>query len=188
MVYKLIQQAGVFLPNVSKIMQRKEIEMGEMVIKISPDGKTAVLLHSDTHPLIGEGRQELARASNVLFDEEDQLWYVHENVPKGGTFRHDPGFVRRADAIEFEVNMLNWRLEHLPDSVDAVFEDKKKEDQRLRLFETLEEKRRRGKAEDPETSWSFIQGCDCMRCREAMRVPLKSEIQVLEDEMDVGLD
>ena len=151
--------------------------MKTAVIKISPDGKTAVSLYSDTHPLDGIGRKSLVRASNVLFDEQSQKWYMHEETVDGGDFRHDPGFVKREDAIQFEIAVLERRLEHNPEQVDAF------------LAATTVTGRTRS---FPEIQNIPILEKEPIQEKKAQyktaELGVFPDVQITEDETDVGLD
>lgn len=95
--------------------------MKEIVVKISVDGKDLKLLYFDDAPVLDLGSYSITRASHVRFDEADQKWYVHVINPNGTEKRLDLGFVRRADAIDFEIEHLQASLMHDPSFADAMF-------------------------------------------------------------------
>jgi len=73
----------------------------EKVIVIKPNGEV-VTIYSDAFPLKNLGKSKIQRASNVLFDEEVQKWYIEIQGNKLEKF-----FDSRNDCIEYEVQYLN---------------------------------------------------------------------------------
>ena len=97
----------------------------EMEISISPDGRAVTMLYFDDNSLNKIGKPQIVRASNVQFDNEKKLWFVHELFAAGGYTeekKHEKGFERRADAIKSEIDLLEKRLAADPGSVAAMFE------------------------------------------------------------------
>jgi len=58
-----------------------------MVIDITLDG-TAQAMHRDEFPLGFLGRQKIERASEIIFNEDTQLWDIHPAVDCGGFSHH----------------------------------------------------------------------------------------------------
>lgn len=62
------------------------------------------------------GDMKVQRASNVRFDEDDQLWYiwvVRHGPNEGYDLKEDriePGYKLRADAIQAEIELLERKL------------------------------------------------------------------------------
>ena len=97
----------------------------EVELTISKDGQTVTMLYYDDFPLNKLGKPSIVRASNVQFDNEKKLWFVHELFGNEVEKKHEEGFKRRADAIKSEIDMLEKRLAVDPASVDAMFEKEK---------------------------------------------------------------
>ena len=91
----------------------------ERIIRISPDGKELMFLYDDS--LMEGENKRVVRASDVKFHEEDQLWRVHELFADGSEKEHEEGFTSRAEAIQFEIGLLEARLEKNPESVGEMF-------------------------------------------------------------------
>jgi hypothetical protein len=85
--------------------------MKERIIRIMPNGDV-IGIYDDKFPLRDQGKVSVERASNVLWDEAEQKWFVHLNMPSGKTMMLRPGFTDRADAIAYEVAQLEWILEN----------------------------------------------------------------------------
>jgi len=67
----------------------------------------------------------VVRASDVIFHGDDNLWYIHERMPDGKALVIRPGFMRRDEAIQKEIEMFTKKLAD-PVFVHAMFgEDKK---------------------------------------------------------------
>ena len=84
--------------------------MAKHIIKISQEG-TLTFLYSDSHPCLSvPGDISINRASNVHFDNDCKLWFVHEIKSDGSEVKHPEGFKFRADAIAYEVGILEKQL------------------------------------------------------------------------------
>ena len=77
------------------------------VVVYKQDG-TVSFLYSDGHPALELGKATIKRASDVFFDEDRQEWRVHI---RGEREPLNEGFAKRQDAIDFEVNYLNQKLQ-----------------------------------------------------------------------------
>jgi len=65
--------------------------MGSLVIDFSPEG-TAQAMHRDAFPLGFLGKQTIERASEIVFDEDTQLWDIKLPFARyGGAFMTHPG-------------------------------------------------------------------------------------------------
>jgi len=84
--------------------------MRELVIKVSPDGKTVMFLYMDQHPALGLGKLEVQRASNVRFDPVDQRWRVYICRDDGSEYAWPGAFVNRGEAIDCEIDILQAKL------------------------------------------------------------------------------
>lgn len=76
--------------------------MKEKVIVVQANGDL-LTVYSDDIPLGEIGKSEMNRASNVIFNEDDQLWYMIS--PEGE--RIGKGYRKRSDCIEAEIAYLN---------------------------------------------------------------------------------
>jgi hypothetical protein len=83
--------------------------MGEITIKIMPGG-SVFFLYSDDHPARGLGKIELKRASNVLWDQMAQRWFIY--MPSGNLIGKLDGYESRIAAISDEVKILNELLKY----------------------------------------------------------------------------
>ena len=92
----------------------------EYTVMVMPNGSVQ-FLYNDDHPLLEIGNVQMVRASNVLWDEENQLWFIYFNGSVGVTKWHH-GFKNRKDAIAFEVSFLNAQLGIDPEIVIAFME------------------------------------------------------------------
>lgn len=80
----------------------------EIVIRISPDGKSASLLYTEALDLSSIGQVEkVERASNVEWNHDSRGWII--STP-GGVFVAGP-FSSRSEAIAEEIRILNSRLQ-----------------------------------------------------------------------------
>lgn len=80
--------------------------MGNLIVKIAPDGSAVFSLYDDKSPLIGLGKLEVVRASNVVWDGEKQTWRI-EIIRANGVKAAVPiDFKNRSDAIKFEQELL----------------------------------------------------------------------------------
>lgn len=61
--------------------------MNSMVIDFTSDG-TAQAQHRDGFPLGFLGKQEIERASEIVFNDETQQWDIHVRIPGGGFALH----------------------------------------------------------------------------------------------------
>lgn len=96
------------------------------VIKITPGGDT-ISLYQDGHPLLGTGNVQLARASNVVWDEDRQEWRIKLKDKDGNEHDVELGFSDRSKAVDFEITMLHHLLTTDPNQADvvkALFENK----------------------------------------------------------------
>jgi NADPH-dependent 7-cyano-7-deazaguanine reductase QueF-like protein len=84
----------------------------ETVVEISPDGRTIRFLYKDGHPLMELGHVKMERASNVLWDEDNQVWklYMKSHNDQQIPFGNPEGYKRREDAIAAEIEQLNQLL------------------------------------------------------------------------------
>jgi len=80
-----------------------------MKILITKDGQTVTGLHDDNFPFSTLGDLEINRATDVRFDNQEKLWFVHD--PKTGERIIPQGFVSRKLAILAEVIFLEKILE-----------------------------------------------------------------------------
>lgn len=79
-----------------------------MVVTFNEDGEVNAM-HRDIFDLGFLGRQEITRASEILFDEAQQKWAVHLPDGKGGYGRAilaARGFALYNEARDFEVRWL----------------------------------------------------------------------------------
>jgi len=98
------------------------MENREVLIKIAPDGHASFFLHHDDNPLFDQAEATIIRASNVRFDNTEKLWFVWERQPDGSEVILPKGHIRRADAIAYEIEMLNQKLRDEPGYVEQRFE------------------------------------------------------------------
>ncbi len=77
-----------------------------------PDGNI-LTIYSDELIDMNLGRVTVDRASNVLFDEENQEWKIVIKTKNGEVTLADR-FKKRADAIAFETALLNIILSSAP--------------------------------------------------------------------------
>ena len=84
-------------------LQGKEIKN---MIRIKPDGSISYL-HNDkiTAALRNEGDLTMQRASNVIFSNQDKLWYIY--LPETDTKVLEVGFIDRESAISAEIEVLS---------------------------------------------------------------------------------
>ena len=98
----------------------------EIVLKISPDGKEVIFLYSDgmIDTLGDMGTVKVMRASNVRFDEKDQMWKVYI-INDDGTEQLVPKvqFKHRKDAIDFEIDVLQKLLKENSEAVNQLFKE-----------------------------------------------------------------
>jgi hypothetical protein len=73
----------------------------ERLVRISPDGKEVVFLYDDKIPWEDLGKMKCERASDVIFNEERQVWVIKFN---GGGEVGD--FKNREEAIQYEIFIL----------------------------------------------------------------------------------
>lgn len=94
----------------------------DRLIVITKEG-TVRFLYEDDHPLLSLGDVQIVRASDVRFDNKAKRWFMHEKKTDGSERRQGEGFIRRKDAIAFEIEVLEKRLEVDPMSVDRMFDN-----------------------------------------------------------------
>lgn len=94
----------------------------ETTIHISADGEIT-MLYFDDHPLttLAEAKK-IVRASDVRFDNDEKMWFVHEFF-KGKEVKHEMGYFRRGDAIASEIAVLGKRLVNAPGTIKELFEE-----------------------------------------------------------------
>lgn len=80
--------------------------METLVVRIPKDGKTAKGLYSDAFPWENLGELDIKRASDVRFSQEHQKWEVWVRNEGQTATRLPERFAKRADAIAYEVLML----------------------------------------------------------------------------------
>jgi len=76
----------------------------DIFVRVDKNGDV-YLIYSDDFPRSAVGRMVTVRASNVLFDNERQMWVVYFNELGGGQTKLGE-FERRDDAIRKEVELL----------------------------------------------------------------------------------
>lgn len=82
----------------------------DVMIRIGPDGANIIMLYYDHNPLNTIGEKRIVRASDVKYDNQDGLWHVYEIMPGREMVRHKQGFKLRADAIKYEIGLLEAKL------------------------------------------------------------------------------
>jgi len=94
--------------------------MKETMVRVSADGKEALCLYHDDNPFeLVAATKEIARASNVKFDNNVGLWFVHDS---NGNKRLSPiGFVKRQDAIDHEIAVLVVELSESTEEIYKLF-------------------------------------------------------------------
>ena len=95
----------------------------EVTIKIMPEGKEVILLYMDHNPVNKIGEKSVVRASDVKFNNEDGLWYVHEVIPGNNKVRHSKGFHLREQAINYEIQLLEKHLDGDAKHILELFEE-----------------------------------------------------------------
>jgi hypothetical protein len=83
--------------------------MKATTFKITAHGEVFCLYDEDS-PIVTEGRVSVIRASNVLFDEDEQKWFVEVNMLDGSRKRLSDTFAKRSEAIAHEIKVLNGVL------------------------------------------------------------------------------
>lgn len=84
-------------------------EMKATTFKITASGEVFCLYDEDS-PIVTEGHVSVIRASNVLFDEQKQEWFVEVNMIDGSTKQLSETFKKRSEAIAHEISFLNGVL------------------------------------------------------------------------------
>ena len=79
-----------------------------MKLKISADGSSVLGLYDDNFPFSHLGKVNIERATNVIYDNTDELWYVTNPVNGERVIKN--GFSLRKDAIKAEIVMLEESL------------------------------------------------------------------------------
>lgn len=85
----------------------------EHVIRINPDGSIISLYNDDSLIRQIPGSKEVTRASTVEYDPRIDKWVLYLNKEDGSReslLAPGIGFVRREDAISFEVDFLDQLL------------------------------------------------------------------------------
>lgn len=82
-------------------------------VRINPNGDI-FFVYNDDQPLLELGSIDVARASNVHLNVETQKWEVWLNYPDQDPAQLARTFKKRKDAIAFEVEFLNERINELP--------------------------------------------------------------------------
>lgn len=85
--------------------------MRELVLKISSDGKDVVSLFSEALPIDFLGPVNIVRATDVRFNNDYKKWEIF--LIQEGRVLPDR-FARRSEAIDYEVEYLNERLNLCP--------------------------------------------------------------------------
>ena len=94
--------------------------MKETTIRISADGKEALCLFEDNNPFEAvASTKQIARASNVKFDNDLGLWFVHDS--EGRERISQIGFQKRKDAIDHEISLLVVFLAKSTDKIYNLF-------------------------------------------------------------------
>ena len=85
--------------------------MTDYVVRIAKNGDV-LTLYADDNPVIKNkiGKLKVKRASNVLFCEDTQKWYIHEKNENGEDYKHPYGYDKRSDAIKAEIMILHSKI------------------------------------------------------------------------------
>jgi len=93
-------------------------------LRISPDGTQVTSLYDEEKfSSKAPGIKTIVRASDVKFNNEKGKWYVHQFLPGKRRLVHPQGFIKRKDAIAFEVKLLGKLLMENPSSVNALINE-----------------------------------------------------------------
>ena len=86
------------------------MEGTEFTVKVTPQGEIITLYREDL-PIQIDGRRQMVRASNVLWNEDTQRWEVHLNMDQGPEKQVKlKDFAKRSEAIQWEVEFLEAAL------------------------------------------------------------------------------
>ena len=92
----------------------------ERLLRIDPDGSAITFLYDDRFGMPELGLMGVKRASDVVFDRETQRWRITYRIPG---MVDQGGFATREEAIDHEIQELEYFLEVDPERVKVFMED-----------------------------------------------------------------